>query len=143
MALYSYSIAAGFDNIAGLANIETIFSTPPRAVRLPLGVTTRVALSGKQRTDGEQIVIWRWSAARFSELDTFVTAYLIGVDWDKETSEVTISTRFRDGGFSGTGSRDYWNALLYLPIDGVNYQHINTRLVRDLEIRFRVIEEAT
>lgn len=142
MPLYLYKIGAGFNNIAGVVNIETVFRTAPRGVRLPLGAVTRVALSGRQRTDGERIVIWRWDVARHSELDAFVTTYL-GGSWNVETAEVTIGTRFRDNDFSGEGSNDYWNAILYLPLDFVNYQHINTRLVRDLEIRFRVIEEAT
>lgn len=143
MALYLYEIASGYNNSAGVVNIETIFRTAPRGKRIPLGAITRTALSGKQRTDGERIVIWRWDVARFSELDDFVTTYLVGSDWNTETAEVTLGTRYRDNDFSSEGSNDYWNAILYLPVDGIDYQHINTRLVRDLNIKFRLIEEAT
>ncbi len=140
MALYDYEIAAGFNALV-FANIETIFRNAPKGVRLPLGAVTRVAISGKQRTDGERMVVWRWNVARFSALDTFVTTYL--TNWNTETAEVTIGTRYRDNDFSTDAGKDYWNAILYLPLDGVSYQHANTRLVRDLEIRFRLIEEAS
>lgn len=142
MALYLYKIGVGFNNSAGVVNIETVFKAAPRGVRLPLGSVTRVALSGHQRTDGERIVAWRWDVAKFSELDAFVTTYL-GGSWNVENANVTIGTRFRDNDFSGEGSNDYWNAILYLPLDTVNYRNHPTRLVRDLEIKFRIIEEAT
>lgn len=143
MALYLYKIGAGFNNSAGVVNIETIFKTAPRGVRLPLGSVTRTALSGRQRTDGEKIVVWRWTVALHSELDTFINAYL-GGSWNVENANVTIGTRYRDNDFSGEGSNDYWNAILYLPLDGVDYRHEkNTRTVFDLNIKFRLIEEAT
>src|SRR5687768_8155422 len=122
MALYSYKIAVGHDNIGGLVNIETIFRTPPRGVRLPLGAVTRYAISGRQRTDGERIVIWQWSVARHADLDTFISTFF-STGWNLEITEVTIGTRYRDNGFSGEGTRDYWNALAYLPIEGRDYQH--------------------
>jgi hypothetical protein len=142
MPLYLYEIAAGFDNIAGIVNIETVFRTAPRGVRIPLGAVTRTALSGKQRTDGERIVTWTWDYTHFDRLDAFITAYL-GASWNIETAEVTIGTRYRDNDFSGEGANDYWNALLYLPLDAVNYRNYPTYLIRDLNIKFRVIEEAT
>jgi hypothetical protein len=141
VALYSYKIGAGF-NAVTLANIETIFRTPPKGLRLPVGAVTRVALSGKQRTDGERIVIWHWDVAKFSQLDTFVTTYLS--NWDTESAEVTIGTRYRDNDFSADTGKKNWNAILYLPLDRVDYnQDKDTYRVLDLNIRFRVIEEAT
>lgn len=142
MALYLYKIGAGFNNIAGVVNIETIFRTAPRGDRIPLGATTRTALSGNQRTDGERIVTWTWDVARFDDLDSFITTYL-GGSFNVETAEVTIGTRYRDNDFSGEGSNDYWNALLYLPLDGIDYKHRDVRRVVDLNIKFRLIEEAT
>lgn len=139
MPLYLYQIADGYDNIAGLANIETIFSYAPRGARLPLGAITRVGLSGNQRTDGEQIVTWHWDVAKFDEVDDFITTYL-GASWNTENAEVTIATRYRDNLFSGQGSKDYLNALLYLPLE---YRHHPTTHIRDLDIRFRIVGDAT
>lgn len=142
MALYLYKIAVGYDNIAGLVNIETIFRAAPRGVRIPLGAVTRTAISGEVRTDGERIVIWHWDVAKHSELDAFISAY-IGGSWNVQNAQVTIGTRYRDNDFSGEGSNDYWNALLYMPLDGVDYRHRDTRRVVDLNIKCRLIEEAT
>lgn len=141
MALYLYKIGTGFNNIGGVVNIETVFKTAPRGLRLPLGSVTRYALSGKQRTDGERIVTWTWDAAPFENIDDFVETYL--TSWNLETAEVTIGTRFTDNDFSGEGSHDYWNALVYLPILNTDYKHHPSRLVRDLNLKFRIIEEAT
>lgn len=133
--LYDYEIAAGFNNIAGVVNVETITVQPPRASRVPLGNQTRYALSGKQRTDGQQIVIWQFTAASHTNLDDFITT--IFGDYETETAEVTIGTRNRDNTFS------YYNALAYLPLDATNYRQLAINVLGDLEIRFRLLGVAS
>lgn len=130
MPLDNFEIAVGFNNSAGAVNIETLLKYPPRSVRLPIGSFTRQSLGGEERTDGAQIVVWRWGGARFLRLDDYITT--IFGDWNTQNAAVTIRTRLRDNTF------DYLNAIAYLPLDNADYIHVNNGLVRELQLRFRV-----
>lgn len=134
MPLDNFEIAVGYNNSAGAVNIETLLKYPPRSVRLPIGSLTRTALSGAERTDGAQLIAWRWGGARFLRLDDYITT--IFGDYVTQNAEVTIRTRLRDNTF------DYFNAIAYLPLDGTDYTHVVNGLVRELQLRFRILGEA-
>ena len=134
MPLYDYEIALGFDPVGGFVNFETYFPTDslPRGQRVPLGALTRKTLSGLERTDGEQVVILRFSHIRFDEFEDYITA--IFGDFDTQNVEVTLGTRKRDGTFA------YFNAIAHLPQDVTDYVHRTTQSVLAVQMRFTIVE---
>ncbi len=134
MPVDSYEYAIGYDQVGGFVNFETTFKTKPFPLgkRVPLGAVTRTVMSGKQITDGAQIVTIAFSGVPFSELQTYITA--VFTDYNTENREITLGMRRRNGNFA------YYNAIAHLPLDGINYQHVSTEKVVDLVMEFYLVE---
>lgn len=135
MPLDSFEIAVGYNNSGSTVNIETILKYPPRSVRVPLGSLTRESMANLERTDGTKLVIWRYGGVKFARLDDYIDT--IFGDYTTQNVEVTIRTRLRDNTF------DYFNAIAHLPLDGTDYSHVVNGLVRELQLRFTIIGEAS
>jgi hypothetical protein len=132
MAKYDYQLASGFNQAGSLVNIETTIGQAPRGTLVSLGARSRTSISGVRNTDGEQIAVWNWDVLTASNLGTIITTYL--TNWNTDTAEVTLRTRLRDGTYAN------FNAIMYLPLDGEDYEHrFNKDHVNDLRIRFRIV----
>lgn len=129
---FDYEIAVGHDNYT-TANFEAYFDVPLRGRRVPLGSVTEKSLSGKERTDGEQLVELTQDACIFDELEAYVET--VFTNWDTQNANVTLRHRKRDNTFA------YHNAIAHLPIEGEDYEHLTVGIVTDVRLRFTLLEE--
>lgn len=132
MPWFTYEVAPGHNNYT-TANFEDYFNVPLRGRRVPLGSVTTRLMNGTERTDGEQLVELTTEACTFPELETYVEA--IFTDWDTENADATLRHRKRDNSFA------YFNAIAHLPRDGEDYEHVTTRDIQNVRLRFTIVEE--
>lgn len=112
MAIYSYAIASGFDQIT-LDNVEDIVSHAPTALPLKWGSVKRRTLNQATVYNGTTTVKWRWDAISREDMDTLLT-YL--GDVTAGSAEVTICTR---------NPLDRWsiyNAVMINPLSGEDWE---------------------
>lgn len=140
MATFEYKIASGYNIADGsMTYLETVFNPFqygfPNVNRVPPGSVTRFAIDGTRRTDGAKLVDIRYAKLSFTDLGSYITAYL--GSWTTESAQVTLKTRNIDGSFTR------YNALAYLPIYNEDYEHRGTAIVINVRLPFRIVETAT
>ena len=130
-----HSIAGGFDNTAGYANLETYFAAPFAGDRVPEGSVVDDAVSGHRRVGGFRRVFLRTDACAWSELDAYVTAVFGG--WDGAMDEeVTTRQRKQDNTYAD------FNALAFKPVEGTHFQRGATiDDVSGVELEYLILEE--
>jgi hypothetical protein len=130
MPLFEYKIAAGYNNTAGLVNIESI--TPGGSVPFvpPVGMdgysagTRRVRGDGTDYIAGYASTAWQFSLLYWAQLDYLADTYCAG-GW---SGKVTIRTR--------TGRAVYanYNAVIKLPMPSESQRLFI--VWRDVVVRF-------
>lgn len=146
MALYSYSYATVANSpdalIANLVNFETTFTLPIlwAPLRIPRGSVVTRAFSGHEVIDGWQEIALQqvgepYGVTLFANLSTYVTAVHGG--WTGE--DVTIS--IKADGLAGTYV--YANVIAHFPQIGTDYVHVDSTYVRDLTLRFTLLNTYT
>lgn len=134
---YTYEVVPVWNTLpnADTNNFEVYFHRPLRGTRVPLGSTTTTLISGEERTDGAKLIELTTDACTFSELSAYVTAIFGG--FDTENVNVTLRTRKRANTFA------YYNAIAYLPLDQNDYEHVTTRDLQNVKLRFRILSVAS
>lgn len=134
MQLYQYKLAAGYNNAAGLVNIESIIPTGDRAFSPPQGYASfspgvlRVRADGLRYVAGFQTILWIFSLLTAAQWRYLQDTYTVG--GNSYSGKVTVANRNEDGSYSN------YNAIIYvppLPELASNRKWLN---YRDVEIRF-------
>lgn len=111
---YEYAIAAGWNNVAGLRNIESITPIGDKSFRPPNAYsafnpgTLRLRADGIAYTEGFASTAWTFSALTRAQYQYLMTNYSIG--GNSYSGKVTIRTMTPAGTYAN------YNAVVLLPI---------------------------
>lgn len=131
MALYEYKIATGWNNAAGLTNVEglTVDSrtfTPPVAYMAYNPGTLRIRADGQVYYSGFPSVVWRFTGLTRAMYYYLMTTYTTG--GNTLSGKVTISTR------NLAGTHANYNAVMVLPAPPEVDRSFG--VIRNLDVRF-------
>lgn len=131
MAFYLYKIAAGWNNAAGLVNVESLIVdtdtfAPPVAYMAYNPGTVRVRADGQVYYSGFPSVVWRFTGLKRAMYYYLMTNYTTG--GNTLSGKVTISTR------NITGTHANYNAVMVLPAPPEVDRSFTA--IRNLDVRF-------
>lgn len=131
MPIHEYSWAAGFDNSAGLVNIETLMTdSVTYSAPLPLGSVETITLDETLTIDGLQPVEWMFDYITYANFSALCTA--IFGDLVTANADGTIRTR------SATLAYANYNAKAHRPTGyGIRKGDVLT------DVRFRFLVQGT
>lgn len=142
MAIQEYALGVGFDNTAGLQNIENLIRDRSddirrfvlRAEPVPPGSIQRRTLDKKNHYDGTQVVRWTHGVIPLTGLQAIVNAF-IG-DFDTDNGAVTLHTRDAENVFSN------YNAEMALPQNyNIRRESTGTQIALNVVWEFYIVAE--
>lgn len=143
MPLDNYGYALEWDADDGdFTNYEMTFTTPVlwAPLRVSRGGVVSKAWSGHEVVDGWQTLVLQqvgepFGFTLFADLLTYATAVHGGLDG--EDTEIAVRADKPDGTFG------WFNVIAHTPRLGTDYTHENSEYVRDLQLRYTIVNEYT
>lgn len=142
---YAYTTPANAPDAdsADFVSFETTFIEPVlwAPLRVPDGTELSRAASGHETIDGWQDIVIEqpgdpYGYTRFDDLVTYATAVHGGLN-GVEDAEICIRADLPDGNFA------YFNVIAHVPRLGRDYTHIDSVYVRDVKLRYTILNTYT
>lgn len=136
MAVYEYSIAAGYNNAGGLVNIENIVPSSDIAFYPPIAYNTfsrgilRVRADQTSVITGFQVVRWLFAIITRAQWRYLQATYTTG--GNSYSGPVTIRTHGEDGFYHN------YNAIMTIP--PISELKLQPLAYQDVEVTFKKVE---